>query len=994
MSSRLAWLLIPTMVFSFLLTAEANTPLTFTYQGRLYDATGVNPLTGPDFDITFTILSSDGNCILYEEQFLTLDLTTSNGTFAEQIGTGAATANNPAPTNTLLEVFTNNTAAAIPAFINGTCPSGDWTPAVGSTRLLRITVFDGVATTTVLTPDQVITSVPTAMIAEQLSDIPTDDIRDLLDGTSGTYVEYNDDVAQQVIGTAGLLSEGNIIIDNVGAEGTYMILGASAAYANAGVDFEIQKDEPVLRLSSVKNDGSGGATIEFVGNAADPDNLGGTNDVRGRIVAADDVAGLQFYTGPNAGDLAFSIDPTQRLLLKGDLLMDPDTFFLPGVLDDATEAAAVVTFTATPALYQGYTWYDAETDVLKYWSGAGAGSVVTVGSGGSSLLLEDDDGDTKVQVEESADEDMIRFDTAGTQHMVIKSDGTIGIGTETTNEKLRIFGSNTGITIEDTDWAHFKMFADSDTGDWRTAMVLSGATGDLQIRLGAGAAGIDATADSKLFIANAGNVGIGTTAPQGTLHLAKSDGLPSDIILTNLTTGHAIGDGLRMYTNNGDAYLINREAGKSLGIGTSGTTPNLTILPSGYIGIGTPLPLNQMDIKGNVVIGNSYAGTDLAPANGLLVEGNVGIGTATPFEKLEVVGNVLNSGFIAIGGTTAGNSACISNDNADRLFHDTDCDDTKDAGEDYLDYAAADEADPKINLANNTYIPYWDTTNLPDPALVDSQVFFDPAGAGLFGTDAGVNINFDADTLFVDAATRRVGVGTDTPSVRLHVYGDAGTNKLLVEENSGVTTARTLLSLKNNGRTSMTFEKTDTADTWTMTNMGASLAIIKDGNEFELNEDGDLTIEGDLTANGFFYSSDRRLKTNIEDISGLEMILKLRGVQFDWIDSGNHELGLIAQEVESVIPELVVTRENGMKAVKYGNLVAPLIEATKTVYEICETNSKDIQVVSKDLVAQKRQLASIKNELEQLKKENSELQEQNKKILGELSKIKDALNLR
>ena len=83
-----------------------------------------------------------------------------------------------------------------------------------------------------------------------------------------------------------------------------------------------------------------------------------------------------------------------------------------------------------------------------------------------------------------------------------------------------------------------------------------------------------------------------------------------------------------------------------------------------------------------------------------------------------------------------------------------------------------------------------------------------------------------------------------------------------------------------------------------------------------------------------FYSSDRRLKTNILPIpNALEKLSKLSGVTFDWIpkpgihENEGHDIGMIAQEIEKIFPEIVQTRENGYKAVKYDRLVAVLIQA-------------------------------------------------------------------
>jgi hypothetical protein len=85
-----------------------------------------------------------------------------------------------------------------------------------------------------------------------------------------------------------------------------------------------------------------------------------------------------------------------------------------------------------------------------------------------------------------------------------------------------------------------------------------------------------------------------------------------------------------------------------------------------------------------------------------------------------------------------------------------------------------------------------------------------------------------------------------------------------------------------------------------------------------------LVVAGTVTAN-----SDIRLKTNIETISdALNKVLNLRGVIYDRIDSGERQIGVIAQEVESVVPELV-HENDGTKSVAYSNMVAVLIEAIK-----------------------------------------------------------------
>ena len=106
-----------------------------------------------------------------------------------------------------------------------------------------------------------------------------------------------------------------------------------------------------------------------------------------------------------------------------------------------------------------------------------------------------------------------------------------------------------------------------------------------------------------------------------------------------------------------------------------------------------------------------------------------------------------------------------------------------------------------------------------------------------------------------------------------------------------------------------------------------------------------LTFDGtNLVCGGFVEStSDEKLKTNIKTIeNGLEKVLQLRGVEYDRIDIDSHQIGVIAQEVEQIVPEVVSTNsETGTKSVAYGNLVGVLIEAIKDLkVEISELKQK------------------------------------------------------
>jgi len=103
-----------------------------------------------------------------------------------------------------------------------------------------------------------------------------------------------------------------------------------------------------------------------------------------------------------------------------------------------------------------------------------------------------------------------------------------------------------------------------------------------------------------------------------------------------------------------------------------------------------------------------------------------------------------------------------------------------------------------------------------------------------------------------------------------------------------------------------------------------------------------LFVNGDAHVTGSYTSSDIRWKKNIEPLQNvLEKVNRLQGVSFEWnLDEFPNQgfkkgiqIGLVAQNVEDVVPELVKTNENGFKAVSYDKLNAIIIEAIKEQQE-------------------------------------------------------------
>ena len=111
---------------------------------------------------------------------------------------------------------------------------------------------------------------------------------------------------------------------------------------------------------------------------------------------------------------------------------------------------------------------------------------------------------------------------------------------------------------------------------------------------------------------------------------------------------------------------------------------------------------------------------------------------------------------------------------------------------------------------------------------------------------------------------------------------------------------------------------------------------------------GEIRATADIIA---YHSSDKRLKENIEVIpDAVNKVKQIKGISFDWKENisdvtskTGHDIGVLAQDIEAVLPELVTTRDSGYKAVSYEKIVALLIEAIKEQQlQIDELKSKQL----------------------------------------------------
>ena len=94
----------------------------------------------------------------------------------------------------------------------------------------------------------------------------------------------------------------------------------------------------------------------------------------------------------------------------------------------------------------------------------------------------------------------------------------------------------------------------------------------------------------------------------------------------------------------------------------------------------------------------------------------------------------------------------------------------------------------------------------------------------------------------------------------------------------------------------------------------------------------DAVFGGNVYAFNYYHNSDARLKKDVKPLtSALDLVARLQGVSYVWKDSGQAAFGLIAQDVQKVLPTAVRENGNGHLAVDYDQIIAPLVEAVKVL---------------------------------------------------------------
>jgi len=189
-----------------------------------------------------------------------------------------------------------------------------------------------------------------------------------------------------------------------------------------------------------------------------------------------------------------------------------------------------------------------------------------------------------------------------------------------------------------------------------------------------------------------------------------------------------------------------------------------------------------------------------------------------------------------------------------------------------------------------------------------------------------------------------LGIGTSTPVVPLHIKGPRGTIYLDGSPGSQV-------YYLNNGTPewclgTQTGQPTQDLMLFNYRTLSIAFVVNRDTNW--------ITVVAGLSAPGFTSSSSKRWKKNIQTISGaLGIVKRLRGISYSQKDDDKRNIGLIAEEVGEVIPEIVTFEENGTDAqgLDYSRLVAVLIEAAKEQQEQIE----ELKAAVRSLLAWKQE---------------------------------------
>ena len=668
----------------------------------------------------------------------------------------------------------------------------------------------------------------------------------------------------------------------------------------------------------------------------------------------------------------------------------------------------------------GLMIYNISTKVFNFYNGI-AWIAITAGN---IKELADADNDTKIQVEESADEDIIRFDIAGTEYMTL-SDGHLSF--ENNGESVFI-GKNAG--INDDKMNNYNVFIGADAGTTNTSGTFNtfignnagnkNTTGLFNSFIGAYAGNKNTTGSSNTFTGV--NTGVNNTTGGNNTFYGVSSGLKNTIGSNNTFTGYQAGfnnvsGASNVFlgyqagyneTGSNKLYIENSDITTPLIYGDFSTdllringTLNINNAFSFPTTDGTTGQVLKTDGSGNLSwssdlatdnLGNHTAtvniqtnsqyisndGTD----NGIFIDvnNNIGINTATPKAKFDANGTIV-----------AGAAGTL---------HNT----TLSGTEGILMPGITSDYNISVQDGNGRVQHKWNATHGVSEKFIvggEDAFFIDLTGTADDNTpwiefkhaDGDSAIAGDAiswNTQMIINQGGRVGINELLPDDRLHIT-DGGLGTRVRLENTGNGWAG--LVAKNSAREIFigiqgTLD-VNPGEFHIFDNIaGARRMVIDAAGEVGIGVDNPsvkLDVNGSVNCTGGTCSSDIRWKKDIQPLSNsLSNIVKLQGVTYHWRTdefsdkdfSSDQQIGFIAQEVEKVYPELVKTNNEGYKSMDYMSITAILLEGIKEQQQIIEQQQELITTLQQEDKTQQNTLEAVLKRIEALE----EFQTTDKKI--------------